>query len=113
MPGRGGWRQGAGRKAAWELGETQTIRVPVALKDTILDIGRELDQGQEVYHGKTCVELQKLVDKWEAKCQEQSSSEWESTRELLAELKSILANRQSRHRHRRRCHQRHNSLESI
>lgn len=51
MP-RGGRREGAGRKTAWESGcsfaETTVIRVPKYLKDEILEIAHRLDVGEEV-----------------------------------------------------------------
>ena len=43
--GRGGERKGAGRKAAWKHGETQTIRVPKVLAEQILEIAKRLDSG--------------------------------------------------------------------
>lgn len=103
MPGRGGCRQGAGRKAAWEHGKTETIRVPVALKSTILDIGRELDQGEEIFSSSTCMELQRLVQEWEDKCQNNDAAEWQYVQQLLAEIKDILSRRKMRHRRRARC----------
>jgi hypothetical protein len=45
MPGRGELRRKAGRKAVWQDRETQRIRVPVAIKEQLLDIGTELDWG--------------------------------------------------------------------
>lgn len=51
MP-RGGRREGAGRKTAWESGctfpETTVIRVPKYLKDEILEIAHRLDAGEEI-----------------------------------------------------------------
>ena len=46
--GRGGERKGAGRKAAWKHGETQTIRVPKVLADQILEIAKKLDSGEVI-----------------------------------------------------------------
>jgi hypothetical protein len=43
--GHGGTRKGAGRKASWQHGDTQTIRVPVALADQVLTYARQLDAG--------------------------------------------------------------------
>jgi hypothetical protein len=46
--GRGGQRDGAGRKSAWRNGETQTIRVPKVLADQILEIAKRLDSGEVI-----------------------------------------------------------------
>ena len=50
MP-RGGRRQGAGRKTAWESGctfaETTVIRIPKVLKNKILEVAHKLDAGEE------------------------------------------------------------------
>ncbi len=46
--GRGGCREGAGRKHAWKHGETQTIRVPKALVSQLLEIARKLDEGEAI-----------------------------------------------------------------
>lgn len=43
--GRGGHRQGAGRKSGWKNSETQTIRVPKIFADQILEYARQLDSG--------------------------------------------------------------------
>jgi hypothetical protein len=93
MPGRGGTRRGAGRKALWQDRETQTIRVPVALKEQLLEIGRGLDRGQQFYNGGTCAELQEVIQTWEAKCQANESPEWQPVRQLLDEIKSVLLRR--------------------
>jgi hypothetical protein len=109
MTGRGGWRRGAGRKSAWQSGETQTIRVPVALKEPLLEIGRHLDEGQEIYHGTTCSEIQAIVKEWHAKCQANDSPEWQLIQQLLTEIEEVLsrerfrAGRRSRF-NRRNCH---------
>lgn len=101
MHGRGGRRQGAGRKATWQTGETQTIRVPVALKDELLDIGKHLDRGDEIYDGRTCTELRQLVRRWEMKCEGNEGEEWQLVRQLLDEIKDVLDSRpggKGRHR---------------
>jgi len=92
MNGRGGWRRGAGRKAGWRHGETQTIRVPVALKEQLLEIGRQLDQGEEIYDGDTYSEIDAIVNKWQAKCDANSpdSPEWQQVSELLKEIREVL-----------------------
>ena len=103
MSGRGGYRRGAGRKAVWQDQETQTIRVPVALKDQLLDIGKGLDGGQEFYDGKTCAELREVLQTWEAKCQEnEESPEWQPVRQLLDDIQAVLAKRPVKARRRRR-----------
>jgi hypothetical protein len=46
--GRGGQREGAGRKSGWTHSETQTIRVPKIFVAQILDYARQLDSGVEI-----------------------------------------------------------------
>ena len=51
MP-KGGRREGAGRKTAWESGcsfaETTVVRVPKYLKTQILELAHRLDAGEEI-----------------------------------------------------------------
>lgn len=42
--GRGGAREGAGAHSKWRHGKTQTIRVPVAISDQVLEIAKKLDR---------------------------------------------------------------------
>ena len=93
--GRGGWRQNAGRKAGWRHGETQTIRVPVALKEQLLEIGRQLDNGEFVSN-PTDEELDELLYRWQAQCDAQPADapEWQKVRQLLGEIEEVLATEQ-------------------
>jgi hypothetical protein len=110
MTGRGGRRRGSGRKGAWQSGETQTIRVPVALKEPLLEIGKHLDEGQDIYYGRTCEELQAIVNKWQANCQANDSLEYQLVQQLLAQIEEVLsrgrfrAGRRARFNHRNRHH---------
>lgn len=47
MP-RGGYREGGGRPSSFRTGATQTIRVPVALADQVLEIAHKLDRGETI-----------------------------------------------------------------
>ncbi len=109
MPGRGGCRKGAGRKAIWQDRETQTIRVPIAIKEQLLDIGKELDQGEGFLKGSTCKELQAIVDEWLVKCEGNDSPQWQPVGQLLDEIQAVLSKRTIRACRRRRmrngsCH---------
>jgi hypothetical protein len=42
---RGGRREGAGAKPAWEHGKTKPIRVPVAIAERVLEVAKDIDQG--------------------------------------------------------------------
>jgi hypothetical protein len=44
--GRGGHRDGAGRKSGWNHADTQTIRVPKVFAVQLMDIARQLDLGE-------------------------------------------------------------------
>jgi hypothetical protein len=44
MP-RGGARANSGPKSNWKYGKTTTIRVPIALSAQLLEMARQLDQG--------------------------------------------------------------------
>ncbi len=96
MNARGGRRQGAGRKGMWRNGETQTIRVPVVIKEELMDIGQQLDRGQGIIAGQTCLQLQQLLAEWEAKCQGNEGTQWEQVRQLLTQIQAVLAQRQMR-----------------
>ncbi len=109
MPGRGGYRRGAGRKAIWQDPETQTIRVPAALKEQLLDIGKGLDQGQEFYDGRTCSELRRIIQDWETKFQGNDSPDWQLVRQLLDEIQSVLSAAPIRGHRCRRFGHGHNS----
>lgn len=89
---RGGSRRGAGRKAGWRHGETQTIRIPVALREQLLEIARQLDN-KEFIGERMSSELNTLLGKWEAKCNAQpaSSTEWQKVRQLIDEIQEIIA----------------------
>jgi hypothetical protein len=111
MSGRGGFRRGAGRKAVWQDPETQTVRVPVAIKEQLLNIGRELDQGQELYDGQTCTELQGVIQAWESRCGEATDApEWQLVRQLLGEIQAVLSRRPVRARRCRRLRHGHGSI---
>lgn len=43
---RGGRREGAGGRPAWNYGKTKPVRVPIALADKILEIAKILDEGK-------------------------------------------------------------------
>ncbi len=87
-------RQGAGRKSPWQNSETQTIRVPVAIKNELLDLGQQLDQGHGVIGGRLRRELEQLLDQWEAQSAElgDGEEEGEPVQQLLTEIRSLLAN---------------------
>lgn len=89
MHRRGGYRPGAGRKGAWRHGETRTIRVPVALADRLLEIGRELDSGNDCAPES----LTGLLDEWQMQCDAQPADapEWQKVRQLLSEIRELLS----------------------
>ena len=90
--GRGGYRRHAGRKAGWRHGATQTIRVPIALTDELLEIGRNLDRGEHICQ-RTYSELNTILNEWQAKCDAEpiESGEWQKVRELLGEIQQLLS----------------------
>ena len=90
--GRGGYRRQAGRKAGWRHGTTQTIRVPIALREELLEIGRKLDRGEYMCQ-RTYSELNVILSKWQAKCDAEpiESREWQKVRELLGEVQQLLS----------------------
>lgn len=91
MRGRGGMRQGAGRKGRWQNGETQTIRVPVALKEDLVTLGQQLDQGQGVIAGKPLMQLETVLAHWQEQSYLHPEESWEPVRQLLGEIEAILA----------------------
>ena len=89
--GRGGYRQGAGRKAGWRQGQTQTIRVPIALKDQLLKISRQLDRGEDIC-SPTYSALKTLIDEWQEMCDAHppEAPQWQKVRQLLGEIQNLL-----------------------
>ena len=89
---RGGYRQGAGRKAGWRHGATQTIRVPVALREELLEIARQLDN-REFIRKRTYSEINALLDRWQTKydAEPASSNEWQKVRQLIDEIQELIA----------------------
>jgi hypothetical protein len=90
--GRGGYRQGAGRKAEWRQGQTQIIRVPIALKEQLLKIGRQLDRGEDIY-SPTYSALKTLIDEWQEMCEAYppDAPQWQKVRQLIGEIQNLLA----------------------
>ena len=90
MHGRGGCRHGAGRPGAWRHGQTQTIRVPMALKEQLLEITRLLDNGETVGFAEN--DVQALINRWQEQCDAASPDavEWQKVRQLLAELQQVV-----------------------
>lgn len=100
MSGRGGMRQGAGRKGMWQNGETQTIRVPVALKEDLVTLGQQLDQGRGVIAGKTLMQLENVLTHWQEQSHLHPEESWQPVRQLLEEIEAILAQGSCRDRGR-------------
>ena len=90
--GRGGYRQGAGRKAGWRQGQTQTIRVPIALKDQLLKISKQLDRGEDIC-SPTYSALKTLIEEWQGMCEAHppDAPEWQKVRQLIGEIQNLLA----------------------
>ncbi|MDJ0799777.1 MAG: hypothetical protein QNJ51_23705 [Calothrix sp. MO_167.B12] len=112
--GRGGYRRNAGRKASWRHGETKTIRVPIALREELLEIGKQLDQGEYICQA-TYSQLQAILNAWQSKCDAEpgESGEWQKVRQLIGEIQQLLSTEERGmdecpseadfgHRHRRR-----------
>lgn len=116
MHGRGGCRHGAGRPGAWRHGQTQTIRVPMALKEQLLEITRQLDNGETVGFAEN--DLQQLINRWQQECDAASPDavEWQKVRQLLAELQQVLLTSTAGcgngkgHRGRGHCHGHHHEV---
>lgn len=90
--GRGGYRRQAGRKAGWRHGTTQTIRVPIALTEEILEIGKQLDRGEYICQRRYS-ELNAILSEWEVKCNAEpiESGEWQKVRQLIGEIQQVLS----------------------
>jgi hypothetical protein len=58
---RGGRREGAGAKPAWEHGKTKPIRVPIAIAERVLEIAKEIDQGSFPQPSSE-ISLHKVID---------------------------------------------------
>lgn len=85
--GHGGAREGAGRKASWQHGETQTIRVPVALADQVLTYARQLDAGELK---STRNRGRKLIDAYDAADKHQDEDMARAMGRAIAQLEMEL-----------------------
>lgn len=45
LDGRGGFREGSGRKYKWKSGKTKAVRIPVAILEEVLEYAQKLDSG--------------------------------------------------------------------
>ncbi|QCS50187.1 hypothetical protein FEK30_12545 [Picosynechococcus sp. PCC 11901] len=90
MRGRGGMRPGAGRKSAWQSGATKTIRVPAAIEEELLTLGKHLDRGQAVLTGQTLKQLEDILVNYQAQCDTNPGEAWEPVRQLIAEIRTVL-----------------------
>lgn len=83
--GRGGARQGTGPKPKWNNEETTVIRVPVVLKEQLLEIARRLDGGETIegpqpplktyrLHNRDVVRVDKLLKLLSVGCQGQHNN---------------------------------------
>lgn len=97
---RGGCRRGAGRKPGWRHGRTQTIRVPVALAEQLLEMARKLDLSEDRSEDRGTEKvdnpwskLQAVLSEWQGKCEGEpaDSPEWEKVRQLLSEIEQALS----------------------
>jgi hypothetical protein len=80
--------------------------VPIAIKEELLSLGQQLDQGQGVIGGGLRQQLEQLLQDWEAQCGEQSEGEWLAVQQLLGEIRTLLdqapcSNRGQGDRHQR------------
>jgi hypothetical protein len=94
-------RVGAGRKSNWQQGETQTIRVPAALKDELLSLGQQLDCGQGVLGGRMRRELEAVLSQYQAECDTHGEAEWQPVRELISKIRDVMAQHPGQGRGRR------------
>lgn len=100
MKGRGGIRLGAGRKSAWQSGVTKTIRVPAALEEELLCLGKYLDRGQTVLAGQTLNQLEDILADYQTQCDINPDESWQPVRQLIHDIRLVLAQaRQSKQCH--------------
>lgn len=59
---RGGHREGAGAKPAWEHGKTKPIRVPVAIAERVLEVAKAIDRGSFPQPSSEMSFLPKVID---------------------------------------------------
>lgn len=60
---RGGAREGTGPKPKWNNEETTVIRVPIVLKEQLLDIAHRLDRGESIEGPQPPLKTYKLHNK--------------------------------------------------
>ena len=108
----GGYREGAGQKPKWNLGETKPLRLPVKLHEDILAIAHLIDSSEctkeqllnfqhdtvtqsNLDNDTLSNQLRDLIDKWQEKAKTSTSPRWSQAKKLLAELEVLLQNKES------------------
>lgn len=102
VSGRGGFREGAGRKTTWESGctqkDTKPIRVPKAIASELLVIAHKLDRGEflesdtKSKSDELVQQVQDVLVKWRRSAEEASpkSTHWSKVCQLLSDLEQAL-----------------------
>ena len=106
---RGGERENAGRKPSWVNNDTTLIRIPKAIRDSLMTIAKKLDQGEsvEIETKSNQIEIEsvtesnldsvtdsikQIVDRYrkESDAATPKNTRWDNARKLLKELESVL-----------------------
>ena len=111
----GGYREGSGQKPKWKLGKTKSIRLPAKIHQQITEIAHLLDSGEyttaELLSCDIEPQLEKiteskdesvtlsnkvkeLVNNWQEKAKKTSNPKWFHAKKLLAELESLISQKQ-------------------
>lgn len=92
---RGGARKGAGRKSTWASGckrkDTQSIRIPIYLKDQILSIAHKLDAGKAIEYDANSKKAENI--KLKARIQQLENELKEAEKMIVFMRKDLLVAR--------------------
>lgn len=99
IDGRGGYRENA-PKPTWNYGKTTTMRVPIALKDELLKIAREMDKGGNPNNPPSLQGVRAVLTQYRNLLDEKPSkgkattrkdtARWENVEKLVSELEGVL-----------------------
>jgi hypothetical protein len=91
--GRGGYREGSGRKSNWvSSSPTKLVRIPDNIVDKVLEYAHQLDEGKsiEIAQNQT-IQTQEILNIWKSKVSgKELQPRWANVVKLISELEDSL-----------------------
>ena len=91
--GRGGYREGSGRKSNWvSSSPTTPVRIPDNIVDKVLDYAKQLDKGEqiEIAQNQTS-KTREILNMWKSKVSgKELQPRWTNVVKMIAELEDSI-----------------------